>query len=544
MAGDGRRCPAPVAQRRDLPAVTGETGGHRGGLRLSLQAFPDPHSIRAVPGHELPPRARVAEYEIKRTLGQGGFGITYLAWDERLGGPVALKEYFPGSYAARGRNGNVTPASRQSGETFRWGFDRFLQEAQTIHKLSHGNVVHVRRHFEANGTAYLAMEYVEGDSLESILKERRKLTPDEWRPILDALLDGLAHVHSHDYLHRDIKPGNILIRDRNSAPVLIDFGSAREKTPDGQYTAVLTPGYAPLEQSGSGKQTRASDLFSLGAVSYRVLVGELPPSAFDRAAEMEDPIPKLAARVTNADRAWLAALDRCLALKPADRPESVKKVRELFLVRPPKPPAPASSPVAVARYRARFTPAHSGNGVVCTTTLYEGGTRWEVRRWVGRRSTGVLLATVFAPARRGDLSDGQPLLSRVFRSRDDAYAWLHGLDESGEIRKAAEERIESLQPSSPPSPTPRSPSVGRPRTPPAPARDRATDSNLKDRLKEIGGSTARPSSPAATSGPKLRRGEHLESAKPEARERGGWSFVVTVFGGFLLLFWFFAVGGC
>ena len=200
-----------------------------------------------MPGHELPPYARVEEYEVKRTLGQGGFGITYLAWDRKLDGAVALKEYFPASYARRRRNNKVMPARRESSETFQWGLNRFLDEARAIHRLSHDNVVHVRRHFEANGTAYLAMEHVEGDSLESILEERRTLKPSEWRPILDGLLNGLQHVHKSGYLHRDVKPENIVIRDEGGSPVLIDFGSARREQPDGQFTVVMTRAYAPLE---------------------------------------------------------------------------------------------------------------------------------------------------------------------------------------------------------------------------------------------------------------------------------------------------------
>ncbi len=520
-----------------------------------------------MPDHALPPGTRIAEYRIQRVLGQGGFGITYLAWDTRLDGPVALKEYYPAPYAVRRRNGRVTPASRETRDGFQWGFRRFLDEARTIHRFRHPNVVHVRRNFEANGTAYLAMEYVEGDSLADILKERGRLRPDEWRPILDGLLDGLAHVHSHDYLHRDIKPGNILIRDEDSAPVLIDFGSARAETPDGQYTAVLSRDYAPIEQRGAGKQTRAADLFALGAVSYRVLVGELPPSAFDRWAETEDPIPKLAERVRGADRAWLAALDRCLALRPNDRPESVEKLRKLFRAR-----APASS-AAVQRYRERFKRAKSGNGRVCTTALYEGGSRWELRRWVGRRSSGALMATVFAPAKRGDLSDGPSLFSQRFPNRDDAFGWLLGLDESGQIRKAAQERIESLtvsveispatarvirkaaqerieslrpalRPQSPPpTPVPRPPSPPRQTTSPV---SRPTDTSISERLKGAprgnadaprAGSTAPPKVPLTPVG--------AASDKAETREGSRAGAVLVALLGVILLVWFIAAtNGC
>ena len=223
-----------------------------------------------------------------RVLGAGGFGITYLAFDHHLNGPVAIKEYFYAGLAARDSDGTVAPGSASNAAGFDWGRDRFLDEARLLARLDHRNVVRVQRCFEANNTAYIVMEYVEGESLAAFLERHGRLTPAQWRPWLDALLAGLEHVHRRDYLHRDVKPANIVIRADaagESSPVLIDFGSARraaaEKTRN--LTAVHTAGYAPIEQySTTSRQGPAADIYGLAAVSYRALAGEPPPDAADQ----------------------------------------------------------------------------------------------------------------------------------------------------------------------------------------------------------------------------------------------------------------------
>ena len=195
----------------------------------------------------LPPGSRIHEYKIVRVLGTGGFGITYLALDQMLDGWVALKEYFPVAVAVRTDDVRVV-ASTEGRDVFGWGLDRFLKEARAIHQLRHPSIVRVRRYVERHTTAYIVMEYVEGESLASILESRGRLSENEWQPWFDRPLDGLAHVHDHDYLHRDIKPANIVIRASDGEPVLIDFGAARVASQQRTHTQVLTPGYAPYEQ--------------------------------------------------------------------------------------------------------------------------------------------------------------------------------------------------------------------------------------------------------------------------------------------------------
>ena len=393
-------------------------------------------------------------------LGQGGFGITYLAYDLNLNGPVALKEYFPAEYARRRRDGAVLPNSRDSRNVFDWGLDRFLAEAQAIHQLRHPNVVRAHRYFRARGGGFIVMEYVEGDSLSGVLNNRGRLTFAEWRPLLEKLLDGLEHVHEHDYLHRDIKPANIVIRDVDGAPVIIDFGSARIATGERTHTQVFTPEYAPIEQHGKGQQRPPADLYALAAVSYRALLGELPPTAPDRV--LEDSIKRLEQSVDGAERGWLAGLDRCLAVQPKDRPKSVAALREEFTKGRIAPDAEA-----VRNYRLRFEVPKSGRGKVLVKRLAPPLNYWKVRRWVGHRSSGVVNAAVFAPfhvsgADAGDAS----LFEKACDGLDEGYAWLLGLEQSGAIEEAARERIQGKRRQRTGSKRPPSASRPRPHDPP------------------------------------------------------------------------------
>ena len=142
----------------------------------------------------LPAGHRIDEYEIVRVLGAGGFGITYLAFDHNLRAPVAVKEYFHGGLARRTSRGAVVPHSASKRKDFEWGRARFLDEARLLARLQHPNIVQVRRCVEANGTAYLAMDYVEGQSLAVVLEKHGTLTPQQWRRWMEPLLDGLQHV--------------------------------------------------------------------------------------------------------------------------------------------------------------------------------------------------------------------------------------------------------------------------------------------------------------------------------------------------------------
>ena len=204
---------------------------------------------------------RLHWYEIESILGQGGFGITYLARDTNLDQKVAIKEYLPSEFSTRDKENTVQPISENHTEIFDWGKQRFLDEARTLAQFRHPNVVRVSSFFENNNTGYMVMEYEEGTDLGVMIKAGESFDEKRLLNIILPVLDGLALVHEQGFIHRDIKPANIFIRDDGS-PVLIDFGSARQAI-GGQtktLTSLVTPGFAPFEQyhDAEGKQIARS----------------------------------------------------------------------------------------------------------------------------------------------------------------------------------------------------------------------------------------------------------------------------------------------
>ncbi|MGR8948364.1 MAG: serine/threonine protein kinase, partial [Gammaproteobacteria bacterium] len=209
---------------------------------------------------------RLHWYLIDRVLGQGGFGITYLAHDPNLDRYVAVKEYLPMELAVRDGDNSVYPASEANGERYKWGLDRFIAEARTLAKFKHPAIVRVLSVFEENNTAYMVMEYERGESFQQVLDQRKDLSEQELLRIIGPLLDGLELIHANGFIHRDIKPANIYIR-RDGSPVLLDFGSARQALGEQtkSLTSIVSPGYAPFEQyySKSDRQGPWTDIYSL-----------------------------------------------------------------------------------------------------------------------------------------------------------------------------------------------------------------------------------------------------------------------------------------
>ena len=281
--------------------------------------------------HALPPGYRIEEYELVRVLGSGGFGITYLGYDHHLDKAVAIKEYLPNDLAVRTENHSVLPKSTQDKADYEWGLERFLSEAQTLARFDHRHIIKIHRFFRAHGTGYIVMEYAEGETLSDVLQRKGTLTESELKAILFPILDGLEAVHEADFLHRDIKPGNIVIRDDGS-PVLIDFGSARQAVAgkSRSVTAIVTPGYAPIEQySVKGHQGPWTDIYGLGAVCYRCLAGEPPDDATERLRE--DPlIPAIQRCEGKASAELLNAIDRALRVDEGDRPQTIAEWREML----------------------------------------------------------------------------------------------------------------------------------------------------------------------------------------------------------------------
>ena len=284
------------------------------------------------PINALPNGYRLQEYELVRVLGFGGFGMTYLGFDHNLDKAVAIKEYLPSDIAVRTGDNSVVPQASEFQGDFAWGLERFLEEARTLARFDHRHLVKVHRFFEEHNTAYIVMEYAEGETLSEYLNRKGVLTESELKAILNPILDGLAAVHRADFLHRDIKPGNIVIRAEDRSPVLIDFGAARQAVGamSRSVTAIVTPGYAPIEQYESrGNQGPWTDIYALGCVCYRALTDEVPIPAMDRVRR--DPLIPVSDRCKGrASQQFLAAIDHALQVDETARPQSVSEWRAEF----------------------------------------------------------------------------------------------------------------------------------------------------------------------------------------------------------------------
>jgi serine/threonine protein kinase len=301
--------------------------GAAGKITGMSQAHDDP-SVRT-----LPAGMALHEYRIRSVLGIGGFGITYLADDVNLACKVAIKEFFPASFARRLGDKLVRPQAMAWSSPFKTGLQQFLGEARTLATFRHPNIVRVLRFFEINGTAYMVMEYEEGESLFRWVTGRG--CPDR-RTVLHlvlSLLNGLEAVHRAGFLHRDMKPSNVVVRPDGS-PVLLDFGAARRLTTDaGQpITTILTPGYAPYEQYDvRGRLGPWSDLYSLGAVMYYMVTGRKPVEAPARVQTDRLKPARESADLNEYGAGLLTAIDWALDPDDKRRPQHVAEFRGALL---------------------------------------------------------------------------------------------------------------------------------------------------------------------------------------------------------------------
>jgi serine/threonine protein kinase len=290
--------------------------------------------------HALESGTVIHGYIISKVLGVGGFGITYLAKDSKLGMEVVIKEYFPGELAERKDDSTIVSKSSNTERDFKKGMQRFAEEAKTLAKFNHPSIVKILTYFESNNTAYFVMEYEEGIDLSQYLKQKNKpLSQEEILSIMMPILEGLKEVHKHNYLHRDIKPGNILLR-KNKAPILIDFGASKmiigEATKS--ITSMLTEGYAPLEQysTDSKKQGPFTDIYAIAAVMYKMITGKVPPSAQTRSygvlSDSKDPHkPLLSLGLFEYNINFLKAIDMALLINGKDRPQNVQQFQGYLL---------------------------------------------------------------------------------------------------------------------------------------------------------------------------------------------------------------------
>ncbi|TWS94705.1 tetratricopeptide repeat protein [Reyranella sp. CPCC 100927] len=343
-----------TSQRKEI--IGNPTGYDRMDNRDAAWAVPTPappqHPAAAsdTPADSLNPLApdtAVGKYRIVAVLGQGAFGITYQAHDTQLDRAVAIKEYMPMYFAARQNDHSVLPRSTRVAEDFRWGRERFLAEARTLARLEKAvGVVNVYDFLEVNGTAYMVMELVAGDTLEMRLRRERQLPQPVIERLLYPLLDGLERVHEAGFLHRDIKPANILI-DRTGHPTLIDFGAARVALHGRTQamTAIYTPGYAAFEQFTSAHQGPWTDIYALGATLYHCATGRLPPAASDRMID-DALVPATQAAKGQLAPGLLAAIDWALKLKAADRPQTIGQWRRILSGESSGPTVRLATPIA------------------------------------------------------------------------------------------------------------------------------------------------------------------------------------------------------
>jgi serine/threonine protein kinase len=296
----------------------------------------------------------VGDYRIQRVLGAGGFGITYLAREPALARLVTIKEYFPADYAARGATSQASPRSQGCAEDYKWGLERFIEEARTLARFIHPNIVRVHRHFLANNTGYMVLEFEEGGSFKAWLKGlKRAPRQPELDRIIAPLLDALELVHKGNYLHRDIAPDNIIIR-KDGSPVLIDFGSARGEMASHSKTvsALVKPGYSPYEQyaTTSSKQGPWTDIYALGATLYHALSGKRLPDAPSRMIN-DEYVSARDAALSSYRPSFLAAIDKALTLDVGERPQSIAEWRGTLLAAEPKRDGRLSLAGALRRLR-------------------------------------------------------------------------------------------------------------------------------------------------------------------------------------------------
>ena len=284
--------------------------------------------------HALPPGTRFEEYRLDAVLGAGGFGITYRAYDANLDVHVAIKEYLPGEFATRSEGSTVVPKSSTDVQDYRWGLTRFLDEARTLARFNHPHLNRVHRFFEANGTAYMVLEYIDGETLASRLGREPRLPEATLLRLLEEILSGLTVIHEAGYVHRDIKPGNLMLRAEDGSAVLLDFGAARQAV--GQrsksITSILTPGYAPIEQYDSKADDVGpwSDIYALGMVAYKCVSGTgdgALPDAVTRGRAQRKGGADMASAVEAGKGRYsaklLAAIDWAIEVDEEARPQGV-----------------------------------------------------------------------------------------------------------------------------------------------------------------------------------------------------------------------------
>ncbi len=267
-----------------------------------------------------------SDYRILDVLSSDGVSVAYKAHDMNLGVAVQIKEYFPVEYAFRAKDGTLEAKSNEDEENYAWARDRFLREARTLVRFRHPNVLHVRRVFEDNNTAYIVFDYEHGQTFEAWLADlARPPKQSELDRIVSPLLDALSVVHSSDFLHRDIRPENIFIRN-NGAPVLINFGAARQAIGSRSrvLSTVMGSNYAAPEDVAEDLANHGpwTDIYAMAATLYRAITGNAPADGAMRL--VKDTVTAVTDRIEGDYRKeFLQAIDKAMAVSANERPQSI-----------------------------------------------------------------------------------------------------------------------------------------------------------------------------------------------------------------------------
>lgn len=269
------------------------------------------------------------KYRIISSLGQGGFGITYLAEHTTLGAHVCIKEFFIKDFCNRSDDGSVISVVSENSRADIDGFKRkFLDEARKLYKIKHNHIVSVTDLFEENNTAYYVMDYIEGETLQSRINREGALSESDARRYICEVAEALRYIHEKSMLHLDIKPGNIMVRSNGDTAIVIDFGLAKHYDPKTghqttTYLGAQSPGYAPFEQGLSGGGVKmfcpATDIYSLGATLFALVTGVRPPEA---AAIPNEGLPELPAHLMPSTR---EAITRAMEYGIKSRPQSINE---------------------------------------------------------------------------------------------------------------------------------------------------------------------------------------------------------------------------
>ena len=263
-------------------------------------------------------------YRIIDVLGRGGFGITYLALDLNLDRQVAVKEFFPKDYCERTDTTQVTVGTSSAVELVSRLKAKFLKEARNIAKFSHSGIIKIHAAFEENNTAYYIMDFINGVSLNELIRQNGPLSVERAISVITSVGESLSYVHQQKINHLDIKPGNIMWDNLNGCPILIDFGLSKQYDNEGNQTSTtptgISAGYAPIEQYKNGGISSFSpqtDIYALGATLYFLITGTVPPDATDLAMEgLTFP--------AGIPASLKSAIQHAMSLRIADRPATVR----------------------------------------------------------------------------------------------------------------------------------------------------------------------------------------------------------------------------